>query len=123
MFNHYVMKVSSLPSFPTGTDSSPPSLTLRISKDQLQGLSSSSSSSGKTSQSGLSRQQQPRSKLTRSKAWLQGYMSSGDPLKLFLAAVYEHTDSTGVCIAEVFHELPSAKVSVSCERLAIYMVH
>jgi protein polybromo-1 len=93
----------------SGTDSSPPSLTLRISKDQLQGLSSSSSSSGKTSQSGLSRQQQPRSKLTRSKAWLQGYMSSGDPLKLFLAAVYEHTDSTGVCIAEVFHELPSAK--------------
>ena len=113
----------SLTSFPTGTDSSPPSLTLRISKDQLQGLSSSSSSSGKTSQSGLSRQQQPRSKLTRSKAWLQGYLSSGDPLKMFLAAVYEHTDSTGVCVAEAFHELPSAKVSLLRKISCIYVVH
>lgn len=65
---------------------------------------------GKTGQSGSSRIQQPRSKLTRSKAWLQDYLTSTDPLKMFLAAVYEHTDSTGVCVAEVFHELPSAKV-------------
>ena len=39
-------------------------------------------------------------------------MSSGDPLKMYLAAVYEYMDPVGVCVAEVFHELPSAKVHI-----------
>ena len=104
---------------PPGADSSPPSsLTLRIPKDHLQGLSSSMT--GKTGQSGSSRIQQPRSKLTRSKAWLQDYLTSSDPLKMFLASVYEHTDSTGVCVAEVFHELPSAKV---CQFLLFHRLN
>ena len=101
----------SLSLFPatTPSDKSPPSLTLRIPKDHIRGLSG-----GKTGQFSSSAQSslrvQLRTKVTRSKAWLQEYVSSNEPLKMYLAAVYEHTDPTGVCVAEVFHELPSAKV-------------
>ena len=98
----YIREIFSPASTPS--DGSPPSLTLRIPKDQLRGLSA-----GKTGQSGSSRLQL-RTKLTRSKAWLQEYLTSEDPLKMYMAAVYEHTDPTGVCVAEVFHELPSVKV-------------
>ena len=91
---------------PSGpSDVSPPSLTLRIPKDQIRGLSS-----GKTGQSSSSSRQQLRTKVTRSKAWLQEYLASDDPLKMYLAAVYDHTDPAGVCVAEIFYELPSSKV-------------
>ena len=101
----------------TPSDKSPPSLTLRISKDHIQGLSSSKSTS---------LQVHLRTKVTRSKAWLHEYILSNEPLKMFFAAVYEHTDPTGVCVAEVFHELPSAKVHVhvhvyTCIEVCMYI--
>ena len=52
-------------------------------------------------------------KVTRSKAWLEEYVQSNDPVKIFLAAVYDYHDSSGEFVAEVFHELPSAKVRVA----------
>ena len=110
---------------------SPPSLTLRIPKDQIR-----TQWSGKTGSSGLKTSSKPGQagvktgqatiksdvssssssrlplsiKVTRSKAWLEGYLLSGDPLKMFLAAVYDYRDASGMSIAEVFHELPSVKV-------------
>lgn len=106
----------------TPTEASPPSLTLRIPKDQIRGLSSGKTGQSSTKPSSKPGQVKPpstepsatssrlHSKVTRSKAWLQDYLSSADPLKMYLAAVYDHTDPFGVCVAEVFHELPSAKV-------------
>ncbi len=49
-------------------------------------------------------------KLTRSKAWLEEYLVSEDPIKIFLAAVYNYHDPSGEFVAEPFHELPSQKV-------------
>ena len=51
-------------------------------------------------------------KLTRSKAWLEEYAASEDPIKMFLAAVYDHHDPMGELVAEPFHELPSPKVEL-----------
>ena len=49
-------------------------------------------------------------KVTRSKAWLAEYAQSVDPVKIYLAAVYDHHSVSGEFVSEVFHELPSAKV-------------
>ena len=49
-------------------------------------------------------------KATRSKAWLDEYTTSSDPIKIFLAAVYAYHDSNGEYIAQPFLELPSRKV-------------
>ena len=51
-------------------------------------------------------------KLTRSKAWLQEYVSSENPIKIFLATVYDYHDPNGEYVAEPFQELPSAKVFI-----------
>ena len=112
----------------TPTEVSPQSLTLRIPKDHLRGALSSgkpgqpsSKTSSKTGQAAVkpapgdpsssssTSRLQLRIKVTRSKAWLEDYLASGDPLKMYVAAVYDHRDTAGVCLAEVFHELPSAK--------------
>lgn len=49
-------------------------------------------------------------KLTRSRAWVEEYVSSGDPVKLLFATVYDYHDPSGEFVAEPFHELPSSKV-------------
>ena len=49
-------------------------------------------------------------KATRSKAWLDEYMYSGDPIKIFFADVYSYHDSNGEYIAQPFIDLPSRKV-------------
>ena len=49
-------------------------------------------------------------KVTRSKAWLAEYTQSVDPVKIYLAAVYDYHSVSGEFVSEVFHELPSAKV-------------
>ena len=49
-------------------------------------------------------------KATRSKAWLDEYATSGDPVRIFLAAVYTYHDSNGEYIAQPFLDLPSRKV-------------
>lgn len=49
-------------------------------------------------------------KVTRSKAWLAEYAQSADPVKIYLAAVYDYHSASGEFISEVFHELPSPKV-------------
>ena len=51
-----------------------------------------------------------RVKVTRSKVWLQQFASSDDPVKIYLAAVYDYREPNGEFVAETFHELPSAKV-------------
>ena len=44
----------------------------------------------------------------RSQAWIQEYLTSNDPIKMFLAAVYDYHDAlSGEFIAEPFHQLPS----------------
>ena len=49
-------------------------------------------------------------KSTRSKAWLDEYLTSDDPIKLYLASVYTYHDSSGEYVAQPFLELPSRKV-------------
>lgn len=70
-----------------------------------------SQSAQKTGQSGSktgSASRPPlRLKVTRSRAWVEEYANSDDPLKIFMAAVYDHHDVTGTYVAEIFHELPS----------------
>ena len=51
-------------------------------------------------------------KVTRSKAWLAEYAQSVDPVKIYLAAVYDYHSMSGEFVSEVFHELPSAKVQL-----------
>ena len=51
-------------------------------------------------------------KVTRSKAWLAEYTQSVDPVKIYLAAVYDYHTVSGEFVSEVFHELPSAKVQL-----------
>ena len=46
-------------------------------------------------------------KVTRSRAWVEEYASSDDPVKIFVASVYDYHDGAGSYVAEVFHELPS----------------
>ena len=48
-----------------------------------------------------------RLKVTRSRAWVEEYASSNDPVKIFMASVYDCHDAAGTYIAEIFHELPS----------------
>ena len=48
-----------------------------------------------------------RLKVTRSRAWVEEYASSDDPVKIFVASVYDYHDGAGSYVAEVFHELPS----------------
>lgn len=48
------------------------------------------------------------SKTTRSHAWIQDFLSSNDPVKMYLAAVYNYHDpATGDFTAEPFLQLPS----------------
>ena len=51
-------------------------------------------------------------KLTRSKAWLEEYNQSDDPVKILFSSVHSHHDSSGAFVAEPFLELPSKKASV-----------
>ena len=49
-----------------------------------------------------------RGKVTRSQAWIQEYLESGDPIKIYLASIYDyHDSSTGEYVAEPFLQLPS----------------
>ena len=48
-----------------------------------------------------------RLKVTRSRAWVQEYANSEDPVKIFMASVYDYHDPAGSYVAEIFHELPS----------------
>ena len=109
---------------------SPPSLTLKIPKSHLISLpgsktrktSSSSDSSRRsslsqllstsksgqsTSKTGSAGRQPVRLKVTRSRAWVEEWANSNNPVKLFMSAVYDHHDSSGAYVAEIFHELPS----------------
>lgn len=106
-----------------------PSLTLKISKTQLvspsmparsasssQRTSSSSESSLGTSKSTPTSSKATSagsakgfSKTTRSKAWIDEYVNSSDPQKVYIGLVYNYHDSSGEFIAGVFHTLPSQK--------------
>ncbi|XP_019864490.1 PREDICTED: protein polybromo-1-like [Amphimedon queenslandica] len=48
-------------------------------------------------------------KTTRSKAWLDDYLSSDDPIKIYFADIYSYHDSNGDYISQPFIDLPSAK--------------
>ena len=48
-----------------------------------------------------------RLKVTRSRAWVEEYAESNDPVRIFMSSVYDYHDLTGVYVAEIFHELPS----------------
>lgn len=48
------------------------------------------------------------SKLTDTPAWISDYVVSNDPVRMFIAAVYNyHEPATGDFTAEPFHQLPS----------------
>ena len=47
---------------------------------------------------------------TKSKAWLEEYGQSDDPMKILFSSVYSYHDPTGVFVAEPFLELPPKKV-------------
>ena len=82
----------------------------------LQAVTPSSSEAAASlsgSKSGSSGKLAIRVKVTRSKAWLEEYVKSNEPVKMFLAAVYNYHDSSGEFVAEAFHSLPSAKVRVA----------
>ena len=49
-------------------------------------------------------------KTTRSKAWLDEYLSSDDPIKIYFADIFSYHDSNGDYISQPFIDLPSAKV-------------
>lgn len=72
---------------------------------------SSSQSAQKTGQSsskaGSTGRPPLRLKVTRSRAWVEEYANSDDPVKIFMASVYDYHDVSGSYVAEVFHELPS----------------
>ncbi len=115
----------------TGSISPVSSLTLRIPKVQLpslrsprpltrsQRMSSSSESSVSTNKSTPTTSKPPPAKSssggkasakgTRSRAWIDEYLGSDDPFKMYLAQVYNHHDSSGDYVAELFHSLPSRK--------------
>ena len=115
----------------TGSISPVSSLTLRIPKVQLpslqsprpltrsQRMSSSSESSISTNKSTPTTSKPPPAKTssagktsakgTRSRAWIDEYLGSDDPFKIYLAQVYGHHDSSGDYVAESFHSLPSRK--------------
>jgi protein polybromo-1 len=48
-------------------------------------------------------------KTTRSKAWLDEYASSDDPVKIYFGDVYSYHDNAGEYIAQPFIDLPSKK--------------
>ena len=49
-----------------------------------------------------------KGKVTRSQAWIQEYLESDDPLKIYLATIYDyHDNNTGEYVAEPFLQLPS----------------
>ena len=50
-------------------------------------------------------------KTTRSKAWLDQYSESADPIKVFFASVYTYHDGNGEHVSQPFLELPSRKVN------------
>ena len=87
------------------------SLSQLLSSSSKPGSTSYSQSAQKTNQSGSktgsSSRHGLRLKVTRSRAWIEEYASSDDPVKIFMASVYDYHDATGSYVAEVFHELPS----------------
>ena len=114
------------PSKPPSPMSPLPTLTLKISKTQLvspsvparstssaQRTSSSSESSVGTSKTTpkltSTGSGKGSSKTTRSKAWIDEYVNSNEPQKVYVALVYNYHDSNGEFIAGVFHALPSQK--------------
>ena len=97
------LKLASLPSpvqaTPTGSKSTPT-------------LSKSASVASKSVSSPALPQKQVKIKTTRSKAWLEGYRASDDPIRIFYADVYSYHDAGGEYIAQPFIEMPSRKVHV-----------
>ena len=83
----------------------------RSSLSQLLSASKSSQSSPKTGQTatktGSTGKIPVRVKLTRSRAWVEEYANSDDPVKIFMSSVYDFHDASGMYVAEIFHELPS----------------
>lgn len=49
-------------------------------------------------------------KTTRSRAWLDEYTSSGDPIKIYFADIFSYHDGNGDYVSQPFIDLPSAKV-------------
>lgn len=86
---------------------SPKTVSLKLSSLSLpEKVSKASSAPSATS----SLSKKPAVKTTRSKAWLDEYASSNDPIKIFFADVYSYHDNTGEYIAQPFIDLPSRKV-------------
>ena len=94
----------------TSSESSYPSRRSSLSQ-MLSTTGKGSQSAQKTGQSGAktgSVGRPPiRLKVTRSRAWIGEYAISDDPVKIFMASVYDHHDASGSYLAEIFHELPS----------------
>ena len=83
----------------------------RSSLTQSTSASKSAPSTSKTGQTGFKTGQTGklpiRLKVTRSRAWVEEYSNSNDPVKMFMSAVYDYHDTSGSYVAEIFHELPS----------------
>lgn len=48
-------------------------------------------------------------KISDPESWVQDYLASDDPIKKFIAAVFNFHDHSGDFVAEPFHQLPSRK--------------
>jgi hypothetical protein len=85
------------------------SLSQMLSSNSKHGsYSGSAQKTGQSSSKGGAASRPPlRLKVTRSRAWVEEYASSDDPVKIFMASIYDYHDGTGSYVAEVFHELPS----------------
>ena len=84
------------------------SLSQLLSSNKPGSHSQSAQKSGQSSSKTGSASRPPvRLKVTRSRAWVEEYASSDDPVKIFMASVYDHHDVSGTYVAEIFHELPS----------------
>ena len=84
------------------------SLSQLLSSSKPGSYSQSAQKSGQSSSKTSSASRPPlRLKVTRSRAWVEEYASSDDPVKIFMASVYDYHDPLGSYVAEIFHELPS----------------
>ena len=111
---------------------SPKTVSLKLSKFQLPPPSTPSSSPAQSTSSATSSAASKavpsftklagkhlKVKATRSKAWVESYGSSNDPIKILLAAVYSYHDNTGEYVAQPFIDLPSKKVIHHCVHKSI----
>jgi len=63
---------------------------------------------GRSSTSGSSNTATLQSpEVTEFPAWVHEYLASDDPIRKYTAAVFSYCDSSGECVAEPFHLLPS----------------